>query len=321
MRNDTDDELDDLSNLSNGRIEPQLNTSAVDTAPPPHPARPTAPQRSRGVGVLSALTLAILCSSAAFGWWSIQRMQLLEQQLVATQNSFSKTSEDAAGRIQDITGKVDAAQSSVLSDNSTLKKRIETLESAAVETQKQQQAKTTEHALLLSTISSDFARLSELSERFKATLDTQQKTLAQQTKTLTELEPTLAQQSKTLTALQADLSKQIDSQRTQLQQLKSTLKAQQPKLAQIEQLSTQLTALSTQTSALQKSTSSDDDITRLQQDILILRSELDNRPAAKSAPAAAPAPSIADFDAYRAQTNRTISALQEQIRSLQKNTP
>lgn len=320
MRNDTDDDLDDLSSLPNGRIEPQLNTSATDTAHPLTPTRPAAPQRSKGVGVLSALTLAILCSSAAFGWWSIQRMQLLEQQLVATQNSFSKTSEAAAGRIQDITGKVDAAQSSVLNDNTTLKKRLEALERAAVETQKQQQTQSTEQASSINTLSNELAHLTQLSERFKNNLDAQQNSLSQQEKTLAALEPTLAQHSKTLTKLQADVSQQIDSQRTQLQQLASKLQEQQPQLAQLEQLNTKLNTLSSQTTALQKSTSNLDDITRLQQDMLILRSELDNRPAAKAAPTA-PAPSLADFDAYRAQTNRTISALQEQIRNLQKSTP
>ncbi|NLD00310.1 MAG: hypothetical protein GX673_05980 [Gammaproteobacteria bacterium] len=321
MRNDTDDNLDDVSSLPNGRIEPQLNTSATDIPTPLHPTRPAAPQRTKGVGVLSALTLAILCSSTAFGWWSIQRMQLLEQQLVATQNSFSKTSEAAAGRIQDITGKVDAAQSSVLNDNTTLKKRLEALERAAVETQKQQLTQSTEQASRINTLSSELTHLTQLSERFKASLDAQQKNLTQQEKTLAELEPTMAQHSKTLTKLQTDVSQQIDSQHTQLQQLASKLQEQQPQLAQIEQLNSKLNTLSSQTTALQKHTSNTDDITRLQQDILILRSELDNRPAAKATPAATPAPSLADFDAYRAQTNRTISALQEQIRNLQKSTP
>ena len=103
-------------------------------------------------------------------------MQLLEQQLVATQNSFSKTSEAAAGRIQDITGKVDAAQSSVLNDNTTLKKRLEALERAAVETQKQQLTQSTEQASRINTLSSELTHLTQLSERFKASLDAQQKT-------------------------------------------------------------------------------------------------------------------------------------------------
>jgi len=61
------------------------------------------------------------------------------------------------------------------------------------------------------------------------------------------------------------------------------------------------------------------DLTRLQQDMLILRSELEQRSSTTSS--AHNGPSLADFDAYRAQTNRTISALQEQVRHLQKNAP
>lgn len=318
MHNDTDDDLD---SLPNGRIEPQLSTSTAEPEPLLSNTRPVQQARSKGVGLLSALTLAIVCSSAAFGWWSVQRLQLLEQQLVATQDSFSKTSESAAGRIQEITGQVHAAQSSVASGTTSLKKRIEALESSAVDIHKQQHTQLTEHSSDLSKLSRELTALTQLQEDLTRTLEQQRKTLTQHSTTLTELKPTLAQHSTALATLQSELSQQLKTQHTQVQQLASTLKAQQDKLADIDQLSAQVKTLSTQARELQSNTSSTDDITRLQQDMLILRSELDQRPKAQAAPQAKPAPSLADFDAYRAQTNRTITALQEQIRNLQKNTP
>lgn len=55
------------------------------------------------------------------GWWSFQQISLMEQQLVATQESFARISEEAAGRIQDISGKVVATESPVTSGSEALK--------------------------------------------------------------------------------------------------------------------------------------------------------------------------------------------------------
>lgn len=314
MRNDAHDDLDDLDELpilSNERIEPQLNTAKAHSAPPldnlrAAPAYSTAKRSSnKAIGMLSALTLAIFCATAAFGWWSMQRMQLLEQQLVATQNSFSKISEDAAGRINAITGKVSATESSVLSGNEALKLRLNNFENSAVETHKQQQIHLDEHRAHLTKLNAELKTLTERNTSLN--------------KTITEQKSALAQQGNTLSALQTDLSKKIDSQQQQLLAIDGTLKTNQQQLLQLDEFKTRLKSISTELAAVQKNTSSKDDITRIQQDILILRSELEQRPSA--APASNSGPSLADFDAYRVQTHRTITALQEQVRNLQKNTP
>ena len=151
MRNDAHDDIDELPPLSRGRIEPALDSAAAHDAAAADNLRatatpPSSPSSNKAIGLLSALTLAIACSSAAFGWWSLQRMQLLEQQLVATQNSFSKISEDAAGRINAITGKVSATESSVLSGNEALKLRLNRLEQEAVAKHKQLTSRLDQHA-------------------------------------------------------------------------------------------------------------------------------------------------------------------------------
>lgn len=52
-------------------------------------------------------------------------------------------------------------------------------------------------------------------------------------------------------------------------------------------------------------------ISRLEQDILVLRSELENRPAPANNT------NTAEFDSFRAQVTRTINAMQGQIANLQ----
>ena len=310
MRNDAHNDTNELPGRNSERIEPKLDTSAAHSVPildtPLITVKDSAPRGSnKAVGVLSALTIAIICSAAAFGWWSMQRMQLLEQQLVATQNSFSKISEDAAGRINAITGKVSATENSVLSGNEALKERLSVLESSSIEKHKQQQIHLDQQSTDLSKISTELKSLSEHTNRLDSAL-AEQKTA-------------VTQQEKTLANAHTDLTKKHDTQQAQLLSLEENLATNQQQLTQLSELKSDLNTINTQLATLQKNISQNDDITRLQQDILILRSELEQR--APSAATSTTGPSLADFDAYRAQTNRTISALQEQIRNLQKNTP
>ena len=76
--------------------------------------------------------LAVLVSVA----WGIDFLRM-EQQLVATQESFARISEDAAGRLQDISGKVVATESSVTGENEALKLRLKQLENKLAELGKQ----------------------------------------------------------------------------------------------------------------------------------------------------------------------------------------
>ena len=232
-------------------------------------------------------------------------MQLLEQQLVATQDSFSRISEDAAGRIKDISGKFSATESSVLGDNEILKMRLNKIENAAVEAAKQQQINFTEQAARLTKTTSELASSQSALNALKTTLNQQQQAIEQQ--------------KNTASTLQKELNARLEQQTQQLTQLAKSSEISQQQLAQLAEQGKSLQNLSAKLNKLQQTTVATDDIKRLQQDILILRSELEQRPAA--APAKHTGPSLADFDAYRAQTNRTISALQEQVGNLQKNAP
>ncbi len=308
MRNDAHDEINDLPSLNAARTNSPKHTESDDsyapyTTQPDQQIYSYAPQSNKAVGLLSALTLALLCASGTFVWWSMQRMQLLEQQLVATQDSFSRISEDAAGRIKDISGKFSATESSVLSNNETLKMRLNKLESVAVETTKQQQISLTAQTAHLTKISAELANLQETSGKLQTATAQQQQAFEQQ--------------KNTLNALQTDLSTRLEQQLQHIAKLQKSSDANQQLLAQLPAHDKTLQGLTAQLNKLQKNTVSNDELTRLQQDMLILRTELEQRPA----PASNQGPSLSDFDAYRAQTNRTIAALQEQVRNLQKNTP
>lgn len=232
-------------------------------------------------------------------------MQLLEQQLVATQDSFSRISEDAEGRIKAISGQFTATESSVLGDNERLKMRLNKIESAAVETAKQQQISTAAHAAQLTKISNELSTLVDALAVMKKHSEQQQQVLEQQ--------------KNTLSTVQQELRTGLASYQQQLTDLQKTSTQHQQHFAQLSEQEKKLAHLATQLTALQKNTVASADLTRLQQDMLILRSELEQRSSTTSS--AHNGPSLADFDAYRAQTNRTISALQEQVRHLQKNAP
>lgn len=309
MRNDAHDEINDLPSLSAVCTETPEQSATVATAEPltENQAQINTPvsSSSKAVGILSAVSFALVCASASFVWWSMQRMQLLEQQLVATQDSFSRISEDAEGRIKAISGQFTATELSVLGDNERLKMRLNKIESAAVETAKQQQISTAAHAAQLTKISNELSTLVDALAVMKKHSEQQQQILEQQ--------------KNTLSTVQQELRTGLASYQQQLTDLQKTSTQHQQHFAQLSEQEKKLAHLATQLAALQKNTVTSADLTRLQQDMLILRSELEQRSSTTSS--AHNGPSLADFDAYRAQTNRTISALQEQVRHLQKNAP
>lgn len=272
MRNDARDELDHI---------PSMTTDARDRddfAVPPSPdyapayagrgtAAPAPAPRSGGsTGALWALVGALTIALGGVGWWSFQQISLMEQQLVATQESFARISEEAAGRIQDISGKVVATESSVTSGSEQLKLRVKQLEDKLAGLSKQQQGAAVAQS-------------------------TQDKRIEQ-----------LAADLKT----QQGATSQFDGK---LDKLASEQKAAQTATGKFEE---QLKTLGSDIAALKKQGNPSQAISRLEQDLLVLRSELDNRPA----PAAAQ--NNSEFDAFRGQVTRNISALQAQVQNLQQ---
>jgi len=228
------------------------------------------------------VVLALLISLGALGWWSYQKIAMLEMQLVATQESFARISEDAAGRLQDISGKVVATESNVTTESEAVKLRIKQLEQQAIDLARQQQAFATEQQSLAGRQGNQDQRMEEQGkrlERLGADVQSQQGTTA-----------SLAETVKTLGSEQATLKSALDEQ---------------------AKLAGRIDSLSKDVAVLKQGGNQSQAISRLEQDILVLRSELENRPAPANNT------NTAEFDSFRAQVTRTINAMQGQIANLQ----
>ena len=137
MRNDANDDFDNVPSL---RADTGDDDDFVPTAATSVRSRntPVVKVKSASTGPLWALIGALLIAFAGLAWWSFQQISLMGQQLVATQESFARISEEAAGRLQDISGKVVASEASVNTGSEALKLQIKQLETQLLEQGKQQ---------------------------------------------------------------------------------------------------------------------------------------------------------------------------------------
>ena len=137
MRNDANDDFDNVPSLradlgDDDDFEPTPATSVRSRT------TPVVKVKSANTGPLWALIGALLIAFAGLAWWSFQQISLMGQQLVATQESFARISEEAAGRLQDISGKVVASEANVNNGSEALKLQIQQLEKQLLEQGKQQ---------------------------------------------------------------------------------------------------------------------------------------------------------------------------------------
>lgn len=272
MRNDAHDDFDDVPSLRADSIDDDFPTTGTARERTSVHARSTKAVKVKGPGTgpLWALVGALLVAFAGLAWWSFQQISLMEQQLVATQESFARISEEAAGRLQAISGKVVASESTVNSGSEALKLQIKQLESKLVEQNKQQQGVA--------------GQATDLDKR-----------LAQMTAQTTE------QQS-----ANAQLQAQVKSLSSELAALKSAP-------ADTSKVDAELKGLSADIAALKKQGNPSAAIERLEQDVIVLKSQQDNRPATPQGGS-----STAEFDAFRGQVTRNINTLQSQIQNLQQ---
>lgn len=276
MRKDPYDDVDDVPSLS-------AKDDDDDFLPPPGARErttvysrdtPVVKVKAPGTGALWALICVLFIAFCGLGWWSFQQVSLMEQQLVATQESFARISEEAAGRLQDISGKVVATES-MASSSEALKAQIKQLQDQLADQSKQQQGVAGLQGGL-------DKRLEQIS-----TQSAQQQTVNQQ------------------------LQDQLKAVATELAALKAAVPDGKSIQAEQERLETQLKGLSADVASLKKA-NGNQAIEQLEQDMVVVKSELENRPAA----AASSGASTAEFDAFRGQMTRTINTLQSQIQTL-----
>ncbi|MDZ5603431.1 ATPase [Pseudomonas sp. RP23018S] len=269
MRNNEPDDFDNVPSLRAG-------TRDDDERLPTNVAR----SRQRAVrpastGPLWALLGAACIALAGLGWWSVQQISLLEQQLVATQESFARISEDAAGRLQAISGKVAASESNVSNGSEALKAQLQQLQASLAEQGKQQEGVA--------------GQAGDLGKRLEQVLaDTRQ-------------------QQQAVSELQSQLQAQLKAVNGELAALKSGQQDGGKLEGQVKSLSAEVATLKQQGN--QKAA-----LESLEQDVLVLKSQADNRPATPSASGA----SVQEFDAFRGQTTRTLNTLQSQVQNLQQ---
>lgn len=285
MRNDPHDDFDDVPNLSAKDDDDDFAPTAGARERTTVYSRntPVVKVNRANTGPIWALVGALFIAFAGLAWWSFQQVSLMEQQLVATQESFARISEEAAGRLQDISGKVVATQSVASNGSEALKLQIQKLESKLDDQDKQQEGVVGQ----------------------QSGLDKRLQQMSAQTTQLQTANAQLQDQVKSLsTELAALKGAQSDVKATQ-----SEVKASQSAQAQLD---AQMKSLNADVAALKKQGNSSVAIDRLEQELMVLKSEQDNRPAA------AQGGNTAEFDSFRGQVTRNISTLQSQIQNLQQ---
>lgn len=279
MRNDANDDFDDVPSLRANSLDDDFPTTARTSV---HSrTTPVVKVKGSSTGPLWALVGALFFAFAGLAWWSFQQISLMEQQLVATQESFARISEEAAGRLQDISGKVVASQSNVNTGSEALKLQIRQLEGKLQDQTKQLESKLQDQGKQQQGV---LGQTSELDKR-----------LAQMTAQATEQQTANAQ-------LQA-----------QVKALSGELAALKNASADTSQIDAQLKSLGADITALKRQGNPSAAIERLEQDMIVLKSQQDNRPAAAQG-----GTNTAEFDAFRGQVTRNINTLQAQIQNLQQ---
>lgn len=299
MRDDARDDFDNVPTLK------AVERDDDEFAPPVHPraARRTAPKAPL-TGPLWALLGASFIALGGVAWWSFQQISLMEQQLVATQESFARISEEAAGRLQVISGKVEATESTA-TDAEVLKTQVQQL-----------QASLTQQLKLQDGMAGKTGDLGKRLEEVVAQATQQQAANAQlQTQLQEQLQAQLKAVSDELAVLKAEQldGSKIEARLTALSTGLAAVKAAQVDGAKIDG---QIKSQSAEIAELKKQGNSAA-IQRLEQDLLVLKSEQENRPAVASVGASVGA-STAEFDAFRGQMTRNITTLQSQVQNLQQ---
>lgn len=295
-----DDDLRDLPGIR------ATDEDRVTGQPPVVRAVREPPPRRQRNGALWAVCLSLLIALVGLGYWSHQQQSRLQRQLVATQESFARISEEAAGRLQDISGKVVATESS-LSESEQIRvqqldqlaRRVAQLAAAQQSQQDRLQAQQDrlqeqqqELQALQQAEGVQVQRLADLDELASA----QGEQIERQQQAFTEL----AQQTESATADQAAL-------RSELQQASEQLQAMAELERRLAEQDSELARQRGELEALLQASSG----ANVEQEMLVLRSEIEERLATTEE-------SLRAIDSFRLQTNRTISTLRNQLGNLQQ---
>ena len=241
--------------------------------------------RSCRHGLLWMTLILMIGGCIGLGWWMQNAVQRLERQLVATQNSFSRISEENTSQVRELSSRV-AALKVTAADTSVdgLQTRLQHLEQQLM----------------------GLSRGAPLLDSQQQLLETRQVAIHQQLEALVARLEALAEGSQAHQALLERLNQQMD----QLEETQIKLQAvQDMEIQDRAQLTVQLEQLS------QLARTDKTNFQRLEQDLLAIRSQLERLvPPPTNTKASI---SVQEFDLFRAQATRQITALQGQIANLQ----
>lgn len=277
MRNDLLDEMDNVPSLTPERDDRRpagrRSVEAEEVYREPTASHARTVRRGPSTAPLWVLIAALTLALAGVAWWSHQQLVLMQEQVVATQENFARISEDAQGRLRDISGKLVESESSGTTSREALLLQVKTLQTKVAELTRQQQG----------------------------VADNQQ---AQDNRL-----QTLSTAVQTVQGGSGEVDARLKALAEEQAALKNGL-AQTGSLAeQVASLSAQNKALQADIAALKKPSAQNQALGEMQQDLLVLRSELDARPVG---------PDSKEFDAFRLQTTRNITTLQTQVQNLQQ---
>lgn len=255
------------------------------------PARPVQSGQS-GTGALWALTAAMALVLLGFVYWSHGQQTQLRQQLVATQNSFARISEDAAGQLLDITGKVSATESSLSEAEQARRQQLQALGVQLADLVK----RVDEQSQGLQGLAGKSAELGTELERQRSSESALNERVEAHDQRLEQLQQSVSADRQTLERVEQALTETQNSLAV-LTTVQSALTSQSDSLAALRSRVDQL--------ASQQSSNS------MEQELLVLRSEFEQRLTANQ-------DALQSIDSFRVQVNRNINTLQTQLNNLQQ---
>ena len=277
--------------------DPVLGQASVDGAPgvsrdPVRSLQRPMQAGQSGTGALWALTAALTLVLLGFVYWSHEQQTQLRQQLVATQNSFARISEDAAGQLQDITGKVSATESSLSEAEQARRQQLQALGVQLADLVK----RVDEQSQTLQGLTARTTALDTELEQRRSSEETLNERVVAQNQRLERLQQSVSADRQTLERVEQALTETQNSLAV-LTRVQAELKSQGDSLAALRSRVDQL--------ASQQSSNS------MEQELLVLRSEFEQRLTANQ-------DALQSIDSFRVQVNRNINTLQTQLNNLQQ---
>jgi len=305
------DELSDLAGIratDDDRFGAQPGEGRGAEPPLVRAVREPAPRRQRN-GALWAICLSLLIALIGLGYWSHEQQSRLQRQLVATQESFARISEEAAGRLQDISGKVTATESTLTQSERQRIEQLSKLEKAVAQLSATQQTQQQTLEQQQASAQSEQQRLQQQLQQLRQAAEAREQERAAQQQRIEALGEQLQRQQQEGATLSEQLAA-ASSARSELAAELLELREQLQGLANLEQRlaeqGTQLARLRGELQAVMEAARPN-----VQQEILVLRSELDQRLDALDE-------AVRAIDSFRVQANRNISTVQSQLGNLQR---